>query len=67
MTTTTQYSLIRSDTANYGYVVSTHRTSDAAQAAYERAARRCPANAIVSLMYRVAETTGAKRGQRIRA
>lgn len=71
MTTTTKTALIRIDTPNYGWIVSLHRTTEAASAAYDRkaaAVTRKHRDALPQLMYRVVElsTGSAKVGDRVR-
>lgn len=70
-TTKTRYGLIRIDTANYGYIVSAHRSRETADMAMERksaAVLRREPNAITGCMYRVSEIgPEARVGQRVRA
>lgn len=59
--------LMRIDTSNYGWVVSLHRTFDAADAAFATKARKYPSNTAIHAMYAIHETTKKlKKGQRVR-
>lgn len=64
------HALIRLDTANYGYICSRHRTSEAAKKALARkesAVLRRHSNAITRLMYRTSEIEDtARTGDRVR-
>lgn len=64
----TNHSVIRIDTACYGWIVTSHRTPEAAQAACIRrrnGTRRNDANVLAALIYTTAEVTGRK-GERVR-
>lgn len=64
----TKHSVIRIDTANYGWIVTSHRTAEAAQAACIRRRNGMTRNqpqVIAHLVYTTAEVTGRK-GERVR-
>jgi hypothetical protein len=59
--------LLRTETQNYGWVLSVHRTIEQADAAYTKRVKKLPAGTAVSLMYEIRETTQkVKKGERVR-
>jgi hypothetical protein len=66
---TEYYTLVHIDTANYGWVVSSHYSLEAAELAYDRVTRKLPAAAIPSAMYRIVRSSRrlGRTGERVRA
>lgn len=61
--------LVRIDTEHYGWIVSQHRTAEAAEKAQSKADARVlrkNRNALVHLMFRVVNVPRGKRGDRVR-